>query len=148
MAKSQKKIRNHANRRRAAMIEQAITAGRVTAAEDRAWLQERKVAQRQSRQDARRIWRKRAEQDVYEERRYLVVPFMEKDSAKALGARWDPNRRQWWISLHLPVKPFARWLPAKTQAQTQQAHDKEQWRYGTLGPAGPVRHIDPEDYRP
>jgi hypothetical protein len=28
---------------------------------------------------------------------YLQVPYAEKDQAKAVGARWDPDRRQWWV---------------------------------------------------
>jgi len=30
-------------------------------------------------------------------RLYLEVPIAEKDVAKALGARWDPHKRHWWI---------------------------------------------------
>lgn len=30
------------------------------------------------------------------DRIYLDVPFSEKDEAKALGARWDPQRRSWY----------------------------------------------------
>jgi hypothetical protein len=29
-------------------------------------------------------------------RRYLAVPYVEKDQAKALGARWDPNAKAWY----------------------------------------------------
>ncbi len=28
---------------------------------------------------------------------YLAVPFKEKDSAKALGARWDRDAGQWYV---------------------------------------------------
>jgi hypothetical protein len=77
MARSKKSIRNRANRRRAEMIEEAITAGHVTAAEDRAWLQERKAARWRS-------MRKQAEHSAHKEGRYLHVPYAEK--AKALGA--------------------------------------------------------------
>lgn len=28
---------------------------------------------------------------------YLAVPFAEKEEAKQHGARWSPERRQWWI---------------------------------------------------
>lgn len=34
-----------------------------------------------------------------EERVYLNVPFLEKDRAKSdFGARWDRERRQWWVT--------------------------------------------------
>ena len=29
---------------------------------------------------------------------YLHVPFSEKDACKALGARWDQEERQWYMS--------------------------------------------------
>jgi putative DNA primase/helicase len=29
-------------------------------------------------------------------RRYLAVPYAEKDQAKALGAKWDPNAKSWY----------------------------------------------------
>ena len=31
---------------------------------------------------------------------YLAVPFAEKEEAKQHGARWSPERRQWWIERH------------------------------------------------
>ncbi len=43
---------------------------------------------------------------------YLQVPFRDKDSAKALGARWDPARRQWYVPDGRELAPFAAWLPA------------------------------------
>ncbi len=29
---------------------------------------------------------------------YVAVPFAEKEAAKALGARWDPKRKQWYVT--------------------------------------------------
>lgn len=29
---------------------------------------------------------------------YLVTPYAEKDRVKALGARWDAGRRQWYVA--------------------------------------------------
>lgn len=42
---------------------------------------------------------------------YLNVPFRDKDSAKALGARWDPAQRQWYVPAGLELAPFVAWLP-------------------------------------
>lgn len=39
----------------------------------------------------------------------LNVPFAEKDEAKALGARWDPARKSWYVQ-DKDLAPFARWL--------------------------------------
>lgn len=42
---------------------------------------------------------------------YLVTTYADKDHVKALGARWDPLRRQWRVPAGLDLTPFARWLP-------------------------------------
>ncbi len=47
---------------------------------------------------------------------YLNVPFRDKDAAKALGARWDPARRQWYVPESRELAPFAPWLPAGVEA--------------------------------
>ena len=40
----------------------------------------------------------------------LVTPFAEKDQAKALGARWDSVRKNWYIVDIADLTPFARWI--------------------------------------
>ena len=42
----------------------------------------------------------------------LDVPFAEKDEAKALGARWDPACKTWYVPAGLDPDAFERWLPA------------------------------------
>ncbi len=41
----------------------------------------------------------------------LVTPFAEKDAAKALGARWDSAKKQWYIVDVTDLTPFLRWIP-------------------------------------
>ncbi len=41
---------------------------------------------------------------------FLVVPFAEKDEAKALGARWDAASRKWYVPSGKDAAAFARWL--------------------------------------
>jgi len=48
---------------------------------------------------------------------YLVTPYAEKDRVKALGARWDAGRRQWYVPEGRDLTPFATWLPADLRAQ-------------------------------
>lgn len=43
-------------------------------------------------------------------RRELHVPFEEKDEAKLLGARWDPQARRWYVPAGVSDEPFARWF--------------------------------------
>lgn len=50
---------------------------------------------------------------------YLNVSYAEKDKAKALGARWDPNRRSWYAPAGLDPLIFEAWLPAETRAELQ-----------------------------
>lgn len=44
-----------------------------------------------------------------EERHYLNVPYPEKDAAKALGARYDPAARRWWVRPDADLSLFAKW---------------------------------------
>ena len=46
-----------------------------------------------------------------EMRTNLQVPFVEKDEAKQLGARWDAARKVWYIENKADMSPFARWMP-------------------------------------
>ena len=41
---------------------------------------------------------------------FLTVPYAEKDAAKALGARWNPTRRRWYVPDGAATEPFAKWL--------------------------------------
>lgn len=43
---------------------------------------------------------------------FLVVPFAEKDEAKALGARWEAKARKWYVPAGKDKELFKRWWPA------------------------------------
>ena len=45
-------------------------------------------------------------------REYLAVPYDEKDAAKRLGARWDPDAQRWFIPAGVDPEPLARWRVA------------------------------------
>jgi hypothetical protein len=44
---------------------------------------------------------------------FLVVPFAEKDGAKALGARWDAAARKWYVPAGKDRDAFKQWWPAE-----------------------------------
>jgi len=44
------------------------------------------------------------------EKIYLNVPYAQKDAAKALGARWDPATKKWYVPAGKDMAPFAHWL--------------------------------------
>lgn len=41
---------------------------------------------------------------------YLDVPFREKDEAKALGAKWDPKKKKWYVQNKLDYYKFQKWI--------------------------------------
>ncbi|MFL6675045.1 MAG: DUF5710 domain-containing protein [Massilia sp.] len=41
----------------------------------------------------------------------LDVPYADKDQAKALGARWNPKGRFWYVPDGVLVTPFEPWVP-------------------------------------
>ena len=46
-----------------------------------------------------------------EEKTYLNCPFAEKDECKALGGRWDPNLKKWYVQGMMDLDKFRKWLP-------------------------------------
>jgi Domain of unknown function (DUF5710) len=40
---------------------------------------------------------------------YLNVPYADKDAAKALGARWDADKKKWYLPATVDLVPFAKW---------------------------------------
>lgn len=47
-------------------------------------------------------------------RLYLSVPIGEKDQAKALGARWDPEKTCWWVLTENYRDGLTRWPPKRS----------------------------------
>lgn len=43
-------------------------------------------------------------------RKYIKVPYAEKDWVKERGARWDPEKRSWYIPDGVSYLPFVKWL--------------------------------------
>jgi hypothetical protein len=40
---------------------------------------------------------------------YLDVPYAQKDSAKALGARWDATTKKWYVPAGKDITLFVKW---------------------------------------
>ena len=49
------------------------------------------------------------EEGIGQEKIYLNVSFEEKEEVKSLGARWDRNKRSWYIPSGVDPEPFAKW---------------------------------------
>jgi Domain of unknown function (DUF5710) len=45
----------------------------------------------------------------------LNVPFSEKDEAKRLGARWNAERKKWFVPAGVNSEPFKRWVETKPE---------------------------------
>ena len=41
---------------------------------------------------------------------YLDCPYQDKDDCKALGGRWDPDVRKWYVPEGLDLDPFRLWI--------------------------------------
>lgn len=40
----------------------------------------------------------------------LNVPFVDKEKAKAIGAKWSPNKRCWFVDAGTDLNRFSKWL--------------------------------------
>jgi len=49
----------------------------------------------------------------------LEVPYKDKDQAKLLGARWDPDLRKWFVPLGQDTQPFERWVSKDLEVRTK-----------------------------
>ena len=58
-------------------------------------------------------------------RQYLVVPFKEKDQAKAAGANWDNTAKSWYVGKNADIHALQRWLPENVSAQQEPALNPE-----------------------
>jgi hypothetical protein len=72
----------------------------------------------------------------------LEVPFADKESVRALGARWDGQKRKWVVPPGLDRQLFARWLPRYEQTFNLRAiapfylitSQEVCWKCGTSSP--------------
>lgn len=53
----------------------------------------------------------------------LEVPYLEKDEAKNLGAKWDPEIRKWFVPKGQDTKPFRRWIQKANDEQCMSPAD-------------------------
>ncbi len=56
-----------------------------------------------------------------ESKTYLIVPYAQKDAAKALGARWDPAQKKWYVPSNKDISLFAQWQTQDNAAPTLNA---------------------------
>ena len=54
----------------------------------------------------------------------LKVPYLEKDEAKARGAKWDFTKKYWYIRSDMDQSLFAKWLPTAQDSQPPQPSQK------------------------
>src|ERR1700730_8892370 len=53
------------------------------------------------------------------ERTYLAVPYVEREEAKELGARWDAVKKSWYVGSEADRAKIAKWDPKHQAAPTQ-----------------------------
>ena len=51
--------------------------------------------------------------DVDDLRTYLNVPYKEKDIVKLLGAKYDGEKKKWYVPQGVDLKLFSNWLEKK-----------------------------------
>ena len=61
------------------------------------------------------------------EKKYLNVPFNEKDQASERGASWDSKAKSWYIPEGLATGPFTQWLPELSHTQPTSDNPQHQF---------------------
>lgn len=65
------------------------------------------------------VWRGQYLGETDEDFITLAVPYAEKDEAKALGAKWNPQERVWKVKRQEDMSEFARWMPEEETQKTR-----------------------------
>lgn len=67
-------------------------------------------------------------QNIAEKKTYLAVPYDEKDEAKKIGAKWEPETKSWYAEQGKDLNLFAKWridentvIPAKQETLSPEA---------------------------
>ncbi len=63
------------------------------------------------------IFAKSQIQQTLSEKVYLAVPYGERNAAKALGAKWDPQEKSWYSEGKETTKKLERWLSENQEKQ-------------------------------
>ncbi|MEC4749250.1 DUF5710 domain-containing protein [Methylomicrobium sp. Wu6] len=80
---------------------------------------------------------------------YLHVPYTQKDAAKALGARWDPANKKWYVPANIDITPFAKWQSATVTAElssTTTNKPKVHTPYAKNSPSAKNENVDAITY--
>ncbi|MDO8894619.1 zincin-like metallopeptidase domain-containing protein [Nitrosomonas sp.] len=65
----------------------------------------------------------KTEQNDDNARQYLIVPYRDKDLAKAAGACWDKAAKAWYVGPKADIQTLQRWLPENVAIQQEPAID-------------------------
>lgn len=68
-----------------------------------------------------------------QERKYINVPFKEKNEAKQLGARWDRQKQSWYVPPGVDAAPFAKWAQGAATAATEGREEARPTQGATQG---------------
>jgi hypothetical protein len=63
---------------------------------------------------------------------YLNVPYLEKDRAKKLGARWDPEKKRWYAENVENLFAFWDWMPLDKKTTLNTERSKKITTTGTV----------------
>lgn len=65
---------------------------------------------------------------------FLNVPFAQKDEAKTLGARWNADKKKWYVPDGVDTTPFSRWAEVTHQAPMLSSPSKNEVLFVDLVP--------------
>lgn len=71
-----------------------------------------------------------------EEKNYISVPYREKNQAKALGARWDREKKSWWVPEGKDLTKFSRWIQTASSPRQDAGLSPQQEFASALKDAG------------
>ena len=64
----------------------------------------------------------------------LNVPFSEKDECKALGGKWNPREKKWYVPNGVNVDNFSKWINKTTSSEINSNPNKKEKNIRNMNP--------------
>ena len=68
------------------------------------------------------------------ERFYINCPYDDRHEAKDLGAKWDKDRRSWYVPMSKAIEPFRKWFPRSIFIQPANEWGGAPWDHKIICP--------------
>lgn len=78
----------------------------------------------------------------------LKVPYAQKDTAKALGAKWSAAQKSWYVPHGIDVNPFQKWWAEELKTEMERVSSAGSPKSGKAADKAPANKAAPRTQAP